>query len=125
MSLKSLADWMPKQIEDHWKRRNFDDFDYLQVELTETQLWWVMIIVMIYNIIISIWVINNEFENNIITTPIVNSFNAAASPAINLYDKITIFIKDNLLKLKNFINPYLIKIKDKFNSIINKIKNKF
>ena len=63
VELLKFSEWMPEQVEQHWKRKNFDDFEYLQMELTETQLWWVMIIVMIYNILISIWVVKNEYGN--------------------------------------------------------------
>lgn len=64
IDLKAFSEWMPKQVEEHWHRKDFKDFDYLQVELTETQLWWVMIIIMLYNIGMAIWIVFNEIEND-------------------------------------------------------------
>lgn len=64
IDLDAFADWMPEQIEQHWHRKNFDDFDYLQVELTQTQLIWIMIVIMLYNIIASFWIVLNEIEND-------------------------------------------------------------
>lgn len=63
IDLSKFASWMPKQIEEHWHRKHFKDFDYLEIELTNTQLWWVIIIVILYNIGISIWIVVNEFNN--------------------------------------------------------------
>ena len=63
MTLKKFAKWLPQQVSEHWQRRDFKDFEYLQIELTSTQIWWVMIILTIYNIIMSLWVVNNESEN--------------------------------------------------------------
>lgn len=102
MTLKSFADWMPKQVDTHWKRRNFEDFEYLQMELTDTQLWWVMIVLMIYNIGMSLWVVNNEMENKFIP----DSFSTRV-------DKVILFVK-------NFFS----KVKEKFIIFANKVKDK-
>ncbi len=64
VDLSVLADWMPQQIEKHWKRKEFKDFEYLNVEISSFQLMWVLIIVGIYNIGMSIWVFFNEFKND-------------------------------------------------------------
>jgi len=76
VELLKFSEWMPEQVEQHWKRKNFDDFEYLQMELTETQLWWVMIIVMIYNILISIWVVKNEYGNTSVADNFSKKFDA-------------------------------------------------
>jgi hypothetical protein len=103
LKLKKFADWIPKQVVDHWKRRDFKDFEYLQLELTETQIWWVMIVLMIYNIIMSIWVVNNESENKFMPD--------AFSKGV---DKIIVTIKNFFLMFyKNFLK------------FVNKIKLKF
>ena len=64
INLGEFADWIPNQIQQHWKRKDFADFEYLQVELTDTQLWWILIILMLYNIGASVWVVINEFQNH-------------------------------------------------------------
>ncbi len=61
INFTKFSDWMPKQIEQHWHRKPFKDFDYLEIELTDTQMWWIMTIVILYNIGISIWIIKNKF----------------------------------------------------------------
>lgn len=63
IELNKFADWMPKQIEQHWQRKRFRDFEYLDVEISGTQMMWILIIVGIYNIGMAIWVIVNEFTN--------------------------------------------------------------
>ena len=63
IDLNKFADWMPKQIEQHWQRKRFRDFEYLNVEISGTQLMWILIIIGIYNIGMSIWVVINEFKN--------------------------------------------------------------
>lgn len=63
INLSKFADWMPKQIEQHWHRKNFKDFDYLEVELTDTQIWWILIIILLYNVGMSFWIIVNEFKS--------------------------------------------------------------
>jgi len=64
LDLSKFADWMPKQIEQHWQRKNFKDFEYLDVEISGFQLMWILIIIGLYNIGISIWVVVNEFNNH-------------------------------------------------------------
>jgi hypothetical protein len=63
IDLNRFADWMPKQIEQHWKRKQFKDFEYLNVEITSGQLFWLITIVIVYNIGISIWIVKNKFSN--------------------------------------------------------------
>jgi hypothetical protein len=64
LELSKFADWMPPKISQHWERRNFKDFEYLEIEVTENQMWIILIVILLYNIGISIWVVINEFENS-------------------------------------------------------------
>lgn len=61
INLSKFSNWIPSQIPQHWKRKNFKDFDYLSVEITEDELYIILTILFIYNILISIWVVKNEF----------------------------------------------------------------
>lgn len=61
IDLHKFADWIPEQLKAHWKRKHFKDFDYLEIELTGTQLTWIMILIAIYNIGVSGWIVKNEF----------------------------------------------------------------
>ena len=47
-----------------WKRKNFSDFKYVSVELSDTQVTWLFIIILIYNIGISIWIVMNQFTES-------------------------------------------------------------
>jgi hypothetical protein len=48
-----------------WKRKKFsEDFDYLEIEISDTQAWIILIITLLYNIGISWWIIINEFKND-------------------------------------------------------------
>jgi hypothetical protein len=45
-----------------WKRKQFEDFDYLSVELTDTQATILLILILLYNIGISVWIVTNEYR---------------------------------------------------------------
>jgi hypothetical protein len=47
-----------------WKRKHFEDFDYLSVELTDTQATILLILILLYNIGISVWIVTNEYRND-------------------------------------------------------------
>lgn len=61
-SADRLADAMLQIIPRHWHRKNFSDFDYLEVEITPTQLSWLLILLLVYNIGISVWAVRNQYD---------------------------------------------------------------
>ena len=63
LNVNNLLDQLIQKTPVEWKRKNFHDFDYLEIEVTDTQLTWIIIITIIINVLISIWVITNEFDN--------------------------------------------------------------
>lgn len=103
VNLKKFADWLPKQVATHWKRRDFKDFEYLQLELTNNQLWWVMITLTIYNIIMSLWIVNNEVENKFMPDVFSNGV-----------DKIITSIKNFFIVINYKLIIFVNKIKQKF-----------
>lgn len=58
-----LANYVSSNL-DKWNRKDFRDFDYINIELSETQVEWIIIILLIYNICASVWIVKNEFSNN-------------------------------------------------------------
>lgn len=58
-----LANFLEKRIPSDWKRKEFKNFNYLSIELTETQFWTIFIILIIYLIGSSIYVIINDEKN--------------------------------------------------------------
>lgn len=71
LDLMKLADWTEYAARNYWVRKHFEDFDYIDVELSQTQLTWLFIIVFLVNAGLSVWIILNDIEydehNNIIT----------------------------------------------------------
>lgn len=53
---------LKKMIPKLWKRKEFKDFDYIDVQLTTKQLIWIYIITFLISIGILIWGISNEIE---------------------------------------------------------------
>ena len=52
-----------KEIPTSWKRKEFKDFDYISIELTETQFYVTLFIIIAYVIISSIIFIKNDYKN--------------------------------------------------------------
>ncbi len=49
-------------VEEQWQRKSFSDFSYINIELTLTQVTWLLILTLIYNIGISVYILRNEFR---------------------------------------------------------------
>jgi len=62
VNLYELSDWAQNAIPQYWKRKEFKDFDYIEINLTGNQMMWLFIIIMIVNIGISIFVVLNTIE---------------------------------------------------------------
>lgn len=63
LSIPNICDFVENNIS-LWKRKEFKDFNYINIELSMTQYIILLIIVLIYNIGISIYIIKNDFKNN-------------------------------------------------------------
>lgn len=61
-SLDSYASWLQLNLS-LWKRKEFKDFDYIENTLTKGQAIGLLIIILIGDIIASIFLIGNEFQN--------------------------------------------------------------
>ena len=55
--------WLNKEIDTQWERKNFDDFDYIDIELTIGNYIFILIFVLMFNIGVSIILINNDIKN--------------------------------------------------------------
>lgn len=62
LAIIPIIDYTYKQIDKYYERKSFSDFDYLQVELNIFQLFWIILLTTIINIILSIYIILNRFE---------------------------------------------------------------
>jgi hypothetical protein len=63
LDLSALADYLQVKIDAGFQRRDFKEFDYLTVE---PPLWTVLLtyfLTIVANVLVSWWVVNNEFED--------------------------------------------------------------
>ena len=61
INFKDYAEWLDTQIDKNWHRKEFNDFNYLSIELSIGWYIAILIIMLCYNVAISYWVITNEF----------------------------------------------------------------
>ena len=61
INFKDYAEWLDTQIDKNWHRKEFNDFNYLSIELSIGWYIAILIIILCYNVSISYWVITNEF----------------------------------------------------------------
>ena len=61
INFKDYAEWLDTQIDKNWHRKEFNDFNYLSIELSIGWYIAILIIILCYNVGISYWVITNEF----------------------------------------------------------------
>lgn len=61
INFKDYAEWLDTQIDKNWHRKEFNDFNYLSIELSISWYIAILIIILCYNVGISYWVITNEF----------------------------------------------------------------
>lgn len=62
LNLDEIAKFTEYGAAHYWSRKNFNDFEYLNVELSHTQLKWLLIIIFIFNLGMSIFIVLNDFE---------------------------------------------------------------
>lgn len=64
LDLTSIVNYSYNEIKNGYVRKKFRDFDYLEVELSTGQLIWLIIISIIFNILTSIFIVMNEWEED-------------------------------------------------------------
>lgn len=62
LDLDAYAKYITPRLK-NWHRKEFKDFNYLQIQLVPWQIWMIVILITLYNIAISYYVITNEFTN--------------------------------------------------------------
>ena len=62
INFKEFAEFVDVNIDTNWKRKSFDDFDYISISCTTGEYIVILIIIFLYNIGISYWVITNEYN---------------------------------------------------------------
>jgi hypothetical protein len=64
LNLTDIANFTEYGATHYWVRKDFKDFDYIKVELTNTQLIWLFIIVLLFNIGMSLFIVLNNIDYN-------------------------------------------------------------
>lgn len=64
LDLKAYGVWLNNQINDNWERKQFSDFDYITINVSDGQFIWLFILTILINIIISVAIINNTYVIN-------------------------------------------------------------
>lgn len=62
LNLSKTVDYLYEEIQTKFLRKNFEDFDYLNIEPTRKQIVWILIITVLINISIAIWVVKNDIN---------------------------------------------------------------
>lgn len=62
VNLYELATWTQNSVPKMWHRKEFKDFDYIDIQLTGNQMLWLFIIVMFVNLALSLFIIYNSFS---------------------------------------------------------------
>ena len=63
LDINQYGEWLQTQIPTQWDRKEFEDFAYIRVGLSQGQYIALIIIMIILNIGISIFLVKNEFNN--------------------------------------------------------------
>ena len=64
INFKEYAEWLDTQIDTNWNRKEFSDFNYINIELSTGWYIAILIIMLLYNVGISYWVITNDYTEN-------------------------------------------------------------
>lgn len=63
LDIDKYGQWLQTQIPIKWKRKEFNDFEYIKVGISGGQYLTLLIIMIILNIGISIWLVRNDIRN--------------------------------------------------------------
>lgn len=64
LNLAEFSNYITPLIEKEWKRKEFKDFSYLSIEISDSQYIVILILILIYNVGVSIWIVRNEYRNS-------------------------------------------------------------
>jgi hypothetical protein len=64
LNLKEYGIWLNNQIDDNWERKEFSDFKYIGIELSNGQYIGLIILTVIFNLAVSFGIIINQFNHD-------------------------------------------------------------
>lgn len=63
IDIEDYSNWLETNARHYWKRKDFKSFEYISIELTMGQYIAILIITLIYNILISVYIVKNDYRN--------------------------------------------------------------
>lgn len=64
LNISAYTEYLASRIDIDWDRKKFEDFNYLDIPLSTGQYMIIMMLIIFYNIGISIWIVTNEFDED-------------------------------------------------------------
>jgi len=64
LDLNQIIDMIDDEVKFEWKRKDFHDFDYLNIEPTITQIIIIYVLTLIINVGLAYWVVNNDIDDD-------------------------------------------------------------
>ena len=63
ITISDISNYITPKLSSKWHRKDFKEFNYIDIELTSTQLNWLILILLLYNIGMSFFIIVNDYNN--------------------------------------------------------------
>lgn len=63
LNIDEYGKWLEKQIPNNWTRKQFEDFDYISISVSNTQEVCLLIMMIVFCVVISIFLVLNDTEN--------------------------------------------------------------
>jgi hypothetical protein len=63
LDLPKIIKMIESEIQFEWKRKDFHEFDYINIDPTITQTIWIYILTILVNVGIAYWIVVNEFHD--------------------------------------------------------------
>jgi hypothetical protein len=109
LNLNELTDFSYTVIDKNWKRKNFHDFDFLEVELTDTQVNWIYIVVILFSLGLSVFAVMNQVDpeyqdgDSKLSVWTKTKYKTLSYKTTNNYRKFKQFIKTKIENANRFI----------------------
>jgi hypothetical protein len=99
IDMEETIDFIYQEMDSNFKRKHFTDFDYLAIPVTGWQLFWTFLVTIIINVVLSVWLIINEFEEK---QNYSNKWYVGSSYKRNIR---LVELTDNLKEWLHYLNP--------------------
>jgi hypothetical protein len=66
LNLLPIIEWLGPEIEEHWVKKSFDDFDYLTVEPPTWMVVLTFVLTILASAISSLWVVHNQYREGMV-----------------------------------------------------------